>query len=147
MEDEKEEIEQNLEFAEEKQRKALSQVDQLQSELSMERSASQKSENAKAQLERQNKELKIKLSEMEQMVKTKQKNAIASMESKIANLEDQLEAECKYVQLGILSVVQRKTRSIVLYNTHSNIARFQHIFLLGLIHLLFCPGLSSTYNI
>lgn len=95
-----------MEFAEEKQRKALSQADQLQSELSIERSATQKSENAKSQLERQNKELKIKLAEMEQMVKTKQRNAIASMESKIANLEDQLEAECKYVLVHVCGSYQ-----------------------------------------
>ena len=44
----------------------------------------------------QNKDLKMKLSEMEQTVRTKQKTAIAGMESKINGLEEQLESETKY---------------------------------------------------
>jgi len=45
----------------------------------------------------QNKELKLKLSEMEQTIRTKQKNAIAALESKIASAEEQLEAEARCV--------------------------------------------------
>ena len=37
----------------------------------------------------------MKLSEMEQTVRTKQKTAIAGMESKIHDLEEQLENEAK----------------------------------------------------
>ena len=41
----------------------------------------------------QNKELKIKLQEVEGEVRTKSKAAIASLESKVRQLEDQLSAE------------------------------------------------------
>ncbi|XP_039258979.2 uncharacterized protein LOC120335527 isoform X2 [Styela clava] len=111
LEDEKEELEQTVEFSEEKMRKSVAQVDQLQNELAMERSATQKAENLRSQLDRQNKELKIKLSEMEQMVRTKQKNAIASLESKIANLEDQLEAETKE-RAGAFKQVRRSEKKM-----------------------------------
>ena len=48
-------------------------------------------------LERQNKELKTKLAELETTQRTKTKAVIATLESKIVNLEEQLEAEAKYV--------------------------------------------------
>lgn len=48
-------------------------------------------------LERQNKELKAKLSELETSQRTKTKATIATLESKISNLEEQLETEAKYV--------------------------------------------------
>ena len=47
------------------------QVDTLNTELAAERSAAQKSDNARQQLERQNKELKAKLQELEGAVKSK----------------------------------------------------------------------------
>jgi len=95
MEEEKEEFESQCEIAEERVRKLMAQNDQLQNELSVERSTSQKHENSRSNLERQNKELKLKLSEMEQTIRTKQKNAIASLESKIASLEEQIDAEVR----------------------------------------------------
>ncbi|CAJ0937909.1 unnamed protein product [Ranitomeya imitator] len=70
-------------------------VDTLNAELSGERSSAQKSENARQQLERQNKELKAKLQELEGTVKSKFKATIATLESKIAQLEEQLEQEAK----------------------------------------------------
>ena len=48
-------------------------------------------------MERQNKELKTKLNELETNVRTKTKATIANLESKINNLEEQLEAEAKCV--------------------------------------------------
>ena len=47
----------------------------------------------------QNKELKLKLSEMEQTVRTKQKNAIAGLEAKLNSLEEQLETESRLALL------------------------------------------------
>ena len=44
-------------------------------------------------LERQNKELKTKLNEVETAQRAKAKATIAALESKIANLEEQLAAE------------------------------------------------------
>lgn len=46
-------------------------------------------------LERQNKELKAKLSELETSQRSKSKATILSLEGKINNLEEQLEAEAK----------------------------------------------------
>ena len=71
------------------------QVDTLTTELAGERSAAQKSENARQQLERQNKELKAKLQELEGSIKSRFKISIAALEAKILQLEEQLEQEAK----------------------------------------------------
>lgn len=59
----------------------------------MERSTSQKNDSARQQLERQNKELKAKVQEMENQVKSKFKSSISALEAKVAQLEEQLEQE------------------------------------------------------
>lgn len=69
------------------------QVDQLTNELQSERTTSQKNESARQQMERQNKELKAKLQEMEGQVKSKFKSSISALEAKVAQLEEQLEQE------------------------------------------------------
>lgn len=74
---------------------ALHQVDTLTTELSAERSTAQKSENARQQLERQNKELRAKLGELEGSVKNRFKASITALEAKIAQLEEQLEQEAR----------------------------------------------------
>lgn len=71
------------------------QVDQLTNELQIERSTSQKNESARQQMERQNKELKLKLQEMENQVKSKFKSSISALEAKVAQLEEQLEQESR----------------------------------------------------
>jgi myosin protein heavy chain len=73
----------------------LSQNDQLTTEVSTERSAAQRLEGVRIQLERQNKELKLKLGEMEGTVKSKYKAAIAALEAKILQVEEQLDVESK----------------------------------------------------
>ena len=50
-------------------------------------------ENSKMLLERQNKELRAKLQELETSQRAKAKATIAALESKIANLEEQLASE------------------------------------------------------
>ena len=72
------------------------QAEQLNNELATERSAAQKNESARQQLERQNKELRSKLQEMEGAVKSKFKSTIAALEAKIAQLEEQVEQEARY---------------------------------------------------
>lgn len=102
---------------------ALSQVDTLTSELAAERSAGQKSENARQQLERHNKvwlpvslgvpvlgvsvnlcpcppacllqDLKAKLAELEGTVKSKFRASISALEAKLLQVEEQLEQESK----------------------------------------------------
>merc|ERR1712142_236584 len=46
-------------------------------------------------MERQNKELKVKLEEVENSNRAKAKAAIAALESKVTNLEEQLSAEAQ----------------------------------------------------
>lgn len=73
------------------------QVDQLTNELQAERTTSQKNESARQLMERQNKELKAKLQEMENQVKSKFKSSISALEAKVAQLEEQLEQESRQV--------------------------------------------------
>ncbi|KAM4663139.1 LOW QUALITY PROTEIN: myosin-10 [Discoglossus pictus] len=95
MEEELEEEQSNMELLNDRFRKTTLQVDTLNSELAGERSSAQKSENARQQLERQNKELKAKLQELEGSVKSKFKATISALEAKIGQLEEQLEQEAK----------------------------------------------------
>uniref|UniRef100_A0A8D3DQ38 Myosin-10-like n=1 Tax=Scophthalmus maximus TaxID=52904 RepID=A0A8D3DQ38_SCOMX len=69
LEEELEEEQGNMELLNDRFRKTTMQVDTLTTELSAERSIAQKSENARQQLERQNKELRAKLGELEGSVK------------------------------------------------------------------------------
>lgn len=71
------------------------QTEQLSTELAGERSNSQRLEGARSQLDRQNKELKLKLQELEGTIKSKYKSSIATLEAKIAQLEEQLDTESK----------------------------------------------------
>lgn len=68
-------------------------------ELTAERSTVQRLEGARSQLERQNKELKLKLQEIESTVKSKYKAGITALEAKIAQLEEQLDIETRWVGL------------------------------------------------
>ncbi|KAI7807888.1 putative myosin-10 [Triplophysa rosa] len=95
LEEELEEEQSNMELLNDRFRKTTMQVDTLNTELAGERSAAQKSENARQQLERQNKELKAKLQELEGSIKSKFKASIAALEAKIIQLEEQLEQEAK----------------------------------------------------
>ncbi|XP_064213332.1 myosin heavy chain, non-muscle isoform X2 [Tribolium castaneum] len=95
LEEEIEEEQSNNELLQDRARKAQLTIEQLTSELATERSLAQKQESGKLLLERQNKELKAKLSELETAQRTKTKATIAALESKIGNLEEQLEVEAK----------------------------------------------------
>uniref|UniRef100_A0A4W6F650 Myosin, heavy chain 10, non-muscle n=1 Tax=Lates calcarifer TaxID=8187 RepID=A0A4W6F650_LATCA len=80
LEEELEEEQGNMEMLNDRFRKSTLQVESLTTELSGERSAAQKSENARQQMERQNKDLKAKLAELEGAVKSKFKASIAAQE-------------------------------------------------------------------
>uniref|UniRef100_A0A672GL66 Myosin-9 n=1 Tax=Salarias fasciatus TaxID=181472 RepID=A0A672GL66_SALFA len=73
----------------------LKRTEQLTTELSTERSTSQRLEGARSQLDRQNKELKLKQQELEGTIKSKYKSTIATLEAKIIQLEEQLDVESK----------------------------------------------------
>ncbi|KAB5515057.1 hypothetical protein PHYPO_G00248750 [Pangasianodon hypophthalmus] len=95
LEEELDEEQCSIELVNDQLKKANMQVDTLSTELAGERSAAQKSETARQQLERQNKDLKAKLQELEGSVKSKFKSTIAALEAKILQLEEQLEQEAK----------------------------------------------------
>merc|ERR1711936_109648 len=92
LEEELEEEQGNSEVLMERAKKAQINIEQLTTELAQERGQVQKLENSRMLLERQNKELKAKLSEVETSQRAKAKATIAALESKIANLEEQLAA-------------------------------------------------------
>lgn len=95
LEEELEEEQSNSELLVDRNRKAQLQIEQISTELATEKSNAQKHENAKTLLERQNKDLKAKLAEIETSQRTKIKATMATMEAKITNLEEQLENEAK----------------------------------------------------
>ncbi|XP_077308716.1 myosin-9 [Lithobates pipiens] len=95
LEEELEEEQGNTELVNDRLRKATLQTDQLNADLNAERSNAQKNENARQQMDRQNKELKTKLQELEGSVKSKFKASITALEAKVVQLEEQLDTETK----------------------------------------------------
>jgi len=95
LEGELEEEQTQSEMLMERARKNQISIEQLTTELASERGNAQKMENSKMMLERQNKELKVKLEEVENSNRAKAKAAIAALESKVSNLEEQLSAEAQ----------------------------------------------------
>jgi myosin protein heavy chain len=93
LEEELEEEQSNSEVLMERAKKAQINIEQLTTELAQERGQVQNVENSRMLLERQNKELKTKLTEVEGSQRAKHKAAIAALESKISNLEEQLASE------------------------------------------------------
>ncbi|XP_066489511.1 myosin-9 isoform X1 [Tiliqua scincoides] len=116
LEEELEEEQSNTELVNDRLKKANLQIDQINTDLNAERSNAQKNENARQQLERQNKELKAKLQEMESAVKSKYKSSITALEAKIAQLEEQLDSETKERQAASKQVrrTEKKLKDVVL---------------------------------
>ncbi|XP_006026043.1 myosin-9 [Alligator sinensis] len=116
LEEELEEEQGNTEMVNDRLKKANLQVDQINADLNAERSNAQKNENARQQMERQNKELKVKLQEMEGIMKSKYKSNITALEAKIAQLEEQLDSETKERQAASKQVrrTEKKLKDILL---------------------------------
>ncbi|XP_035259192.1 myosin-9-like isoform X1 [Anguilla anguilla] len=95
LEEDLEEEQCNTELVNDRLKRATAQAEQMTTELSAERSNSQRLEGARSQLDRQNKELKLKLQELEGTVKSKYKASITSLEAKILQLEEQLDMETR----------------------------------------------------
>ncbi|XP_061585101.1 myosin-9a [Cololabis saira] len=95
LEEELEEEQLNTEMVNDRLKRTTLQTDQLTTELSAERSTSQRLEGTRSQLDRQNKELKLKLQDLEGAIKSKYKSSIATLEAKIMQLEEQLDLESK----------------------------------------------------
>ncbi|XP_067672765.1 myosin heavy chain, non-muscle-like isoform X3 [Haliotis asinina] len=95
LEDELEDEHSNAELMTDKARKATMQMEQMSADLSSEKTLSLKLENQKSALERNNKEMRDKLAELEGQNRSRTKAIIAALESKIVNLEEQIEIEAK----------------------------------------------------
>ncbi|XP_013864337.1 myosin-9 isoform X1 [Austrofundulus limnaeus] len=116
LEEELEEEQCNTELINDRLKKALLQTDQMNVELTAERSTSQRLEGARSQLERQNKDLKLKLQELEGTVKSKYKANMAALEAKIAQLEEQLDIETRERQAATKLVrrSEKKLKEVIL---------------------------------
>jgi myosin protein heavy chain len=95
LEDELEEEQSNVETLMDRDRKNTQQIETITNELASEHSSNQRLENAKMLLERQNKELKAKLQDLEASMGKKIKSATTQMESKLAQLEEQIDSEAR----------------------------------------------------
>ncbi|KAK3091423.1 hypothetical protein FSP39_019778 [Pinctada imbricata] len=95
LEDELDDEQSNSETANDKLRKSQMALEQMNADLNSERSVTQKLEGQRTSLERQNKEMKEKLQELENTIRTRTKATIAALESKVSNLEEQLDIETK----------------------------------------------------
>ncbi len=80
------------------------QAEQFTVELTAERGNSQRLEGLRSQLDRQNKDLKQKLQDLETTVKSKYKSTITALEAKIPQLEEQLDVEMKWVMLEMIYI-------------------------------------------
>ncbi|KZC11647.1 Myosin heavy chain, non-muscle [Dufourea novaeangliae] len=116
LEEELEEEQSNGELVMDRARKAQITIEQLTNDLTTERSTTQKLESHKLLLERQNKELKAKLTELETAQRAKTKATIQQLESKINNLDEQLETEAKerFAQQKINRKLEKKLKELSL---------------------------------
>ncbi|XP_074873866.1 myosin-10-like isoform X6 [Carettochelys insculpta] len=116
LEEELDEEQSNTELLNDRYRKLSLQVETLMTEVGAERSFSQKAENARQQLERQNKELRGKLGELDSSVKAKYKLSIATLEAKVAQLEEQLEQESRERLLSgkLVRRAEKRLKEVVL---------------------------------
>ncbi|XP_014903729.1 myosin-10 isoform X5 [Poecilia latipinna] len=107
LEEDLEEEQANSELLMERQRKTALQVETLTVQLQGERTLAQKAESSREQLEKQNKELKARLEELEGAVRGKHKLSVAALEAKIDTMEEQLEQERQ--ERAIANKLTRKT--------------------------------------
>ncbi|XP_049417439.1 myosin-11-like isoform X1 [Epinephelus fuscoguttatus] len=110
LEEELDEEQATVESLNDRLRKSQQLVDQLGAELAAERSSSQTREGSRQQLERQNKDLKAKLQEMEGQGRSKLKSSIAALESKLREVEEQLEIESRERQANAKNLRQKEKK-------------------------------------
>lgn len=95
LEEELEEERTQSELMMDKVKRSNLQLEQMNTDLMAERQSAQNLDNARMTLERQNKDLMGKLADMESSLRSRSKNTIATLESKVSNLEIQLDEEAK----------------------------------------------------
>uniref|UniRef100_A0A4W5RPU8 Myosin, heavy chain 9a, non-muscle n=1 Tax=Hucho hucho TaxID=62062 RepID=A0A4W5RPU8_9TELE len=113
LEEELEEEQLNTEMVNDRLRRTTLQ---LTTELTAEHSTAQRLEGTRAQLDRQNKELKLKLQELEETVKSRYKASIAALEAKMLQLEEQLDLESKERQQSsrLVRRTEKKLKEVLL---------------------------------
>merc|ERR1719361_506151 len=89
------EAEMAVEEGEERNRKLNSQIDELSSELALERSKSKSAESARSQLEKTCREQKMRLEGLEGDRNNRTKADLAALQQKLAQVEDERDAEAK----------------------------------------------------
>uniref|UniRef100_K7FYE1 Myosin-9 n=1 Tax=Pelodiscus sinensis TaxID=13735 RepID=K7FYE1_PELSI len=117
LEEELEEEQSNTEMVNDRLKKANLQVQDENLNLNnIKRSSEAGHYTARQQMERQNKELKAKLQEMESAVKSKYKASITALEAKISQLEEQLDSETKERQAAGKQVrrAEKKLKDVLL---------------------------------
>uniref|UniRef100_A0AAX7TA95 Myosin, heavy chain 11b, smooth muscle n=1 Tax=Astatotilapia calliptera TaxID=8154 RepID=A0AAX7TA95_ASTCA len=110
LEEELEEEQANMEGLNDRLRKSQQLVDQLGAELATERSSAQSREGSRQQLERQNRELKAKLQELEDQGRSKLKSSITALEAKLREAEEQLEVESRERQANAKNLRQKEKK-------------------------------------
>lgn len=93
LEEELEDEQNNNEQMLDKFKKVQFDLEKMTTDLNIERSNCGKNENAKILMEKQNRELRDKLVELEEVAKGRSKSVISNLEAKVAAVEEQLHLE------------------------------------------------------
>ena len=123
----------------------LGQADQAAADAATERSNAQRLEAERALLDRQNKELRAKLDETESQNKARAKASQQAFDSKIAGLEEQLEAEMR----SVLVKLRCTSQNVCVCVRVRQVCSFSLIFinLYSLINLKFqINGVNNSNN-
>nr|CAH8819296.1 unnamed protein product [Trichobilharzia regenti] len=118
LEDQLEELQSAMDSTEERHKKAFSQMEQVQTDLTIERNNLARSESQRITLEKQVKELREKLVEAEKECGRRVKAQCSSLESRLASLDEQLESE-KLEKLNAsknLRRAEKKYKDLLLQN-------------------------------
>ncbi|XP_059203908.1 myosin-11-like isoform X2 [Centropristis striata] len=110
LEEELDEEQTNVESLNDRLRKSQQLVDQLGAEVAAERASSQSREGSRQQLERQNRDLKAKLQEVEGQGRAKLKSSITALETKLREVEEQLEMESRERQANAKNLRQKEKK-------------------------------------
>uniref|UniRef100_A0A8C1LWU9 Myosin heavy chain 11 n=1 Tax=Cyprinus carpio TaxID=7962 RepID=A0A8C1LWU9_CYPCA len=111
LEEELDEEQANMETLNERLRRS---VQELTSELHVERSNAQRMESGWQLMERQNKELRAKLLEMEGQVKSKQRASVTALETKLQQMEDQVDHESRQAIAKAMRQKDKKLKELLI---------------------------------
>ncbi|KAM3863683.1 myosin-14-like [Diretmus argenteus] len=110
LEEELEEEQANAESFNDRLRKSQQLMEQMGAELTAERASAHSREGSRQQLERQNRDLKAKLQEIEGQGRSKLKSSIVSLETKLRDAEEHLEIENRERQANAKGLRQREKK-------------------------------------